>query len=88
MSCRVFNRTMENATLNVLKKKAFELDIKVIEIAVKKSPKNNYCLKFFEDSKLKKKLHSSSKTIYTLKPSISIKNQKTKYESKINFKIY
>lgn len=88
MSCRVFNRTMENAMLNVLKKKAFELDIKVIEIAVKKSPKNNYCLKFFEESKLKKKLHSSSKTIYTLNPSISIKNEKTKYESKINFKIY
>lgn len=88
MSCRVFNRSMENTILNVLEKKAFELDMKVIEITVKKSPKNKYCLKFFKESKLKKKLHSSSKTVYTLTPSINIKNKKTKYESKINFKIY
>lgn len=87
MSCRVFNRTMEMTVIKMLALKAIELRVKKIEIIFKASPKNNYCQKFFENSKFLKK-NQGSKYNYELIPSEILKKIEVNNESKISFKVY
>jgi FkbH-like protein len=83
MSCRVFNRSIELATLSVLSQKATEFDVKEIEIPLYVSDRNHYCRNYFKSSKLEKKLKNNV-IIYTLNPKKKIKI----HGSEVSIKIY
>ena len=87
MSCRVFNRNMEIAVLEMLANKAVKLKIKTIKIPIQYSSKNDYCVSFFKNSGFKKK-EKSSGSIYEVEPSVFLKKIGKNYESSIDFEIY
>jgi len=86
MSCRVFNRTMENAVLEVLSLKSKDLGIKKIIVPFKVTSKNQYCHSYFQNLRItSKKIDSVQCYVIIVKDYLSkIKNVNG---SKISFKI-